>query len=286
MSDLTDKLQALASDLSAEGLPSIARRIDAILDAEQDETADPEGQPKGSEHGYGTESDCICGRNFSTVRGLREHLTKARRPSRPLRCASCGDRATTSVMLDGFRVPACLRHYNVWRTPDFDEVAAPAPVPDDEEQGPGWLTQEAKRARKRSATVPPHARPILKSPVPDDEAAAQMVDRMALAAFRVRYGREPVPESFDQSRLSDLHSRMEGAAPVVAEYTAAAVRGAEQRVRQEYENCDNEALRRNARHRQIVTEAWYEGYDAGDQDARAIQKNFPALTRNPWEQSK
>lgn len=36
-----DKLRALASDLSAEGLPSIARRIDAILDAEQDETADP-----------------------------------------------------------------------------------------------------------------------------------------------------------------------------------------------------------------------------------------------------
>lgn len=29
-------------------------------------------------HGYGIESDCICGRNFSTVRGLREHLTKAR----------------------------------------------------------------------------------------------------------------------------------------------------------------------------------------------------------------
>jgi hypothetical protein len=29
-------------------------------------------------HGYGDTSDCLCGRNFSTVRGLREHLTKAR----------------------------------------------------------------------------------------------------------------------------------------------------------------------------------------------------------------
>jgi hypothetical protein len=29
------------------------------------------------EHGYGDVSDCLCGRNFSTVRGLREHLTKA-----------------------------------------------------------------------------------------------------------------------------------------------------------------------------------------------------------------
>lgn len=31
-----------------------------------------------SEHGYGDTSDCLCGRNFATVRGLREHLTKAR----------------------------------------------------------------------------------------------------------------------------------------------------------------------------------------------------------------
>lgn len=30
------------------------------------------------EHGYGDDSDCLCGRNFATVRGLREHLTKAR----------------------------------------------------------------------------------------------------------------------------------------------------------------------------------------------------------------
>lgn len=28
-------------------------------------------------HGYGAESDCLCGRNFLTVRGLREHITKA-----------------------------------------------------------------------------------------------------------------------------------------------------------------------------------------------------------------
>jgi hypothetical protein len=29
-------------------------------------------------HGYGDTSDCLCGRNFPTVRGLREHLTKHR----------------------------------------------------------------------------------------------------------------------------------------------------------------------------------------------------------------
>lgn len=29
-------------------------------------------------HGYGDESDCLCGRNFAKVRGLREHLTKMR----------------------------------------------------------------------------------------------------------------------------------------------------------------------------------------------------------------
>lgn len=31
-----------------------------------------------AQHGYGDRSDCLCGRNFATVRGLREHLTKAR----------------------------------------------------------------------------------------------------------------------------------------------------------------------------------------------------------------
>lgn len=30
------------------------------------------------EHGYGTESDCVCGRNFAKVRGLREHITNVR----------------------------------------------------------------------------------------------------------------------------------------------------------------------------------------------------------------
>ena len=29
-------------------------------------------------HAYGEVSDCTCGRNFETVRGLREHLTKSR----------------------------------------------------------------------------------------------------------------------------------------------------------------------------------------------------------------
>lgn len=35
-------------------------------------------QPGVVAHGYGTTSDCICGRNFAKVRGLREHLTKSR----------------------------------------------------------------------------------------------------------------------------------------------------------------------------------------------------------------
>lgn len=39
----------------------------------------------------------------------------------PLRCASCGDRATTTIVLEGFRTPVCLRHYNVWKTPAFAE---------------------------------------------------------------------------------------------------------------------------------------------------------------------
>lgn len=38
----------------------------------KDERAEPE------EHGYGDDSDCLCGRNFDKVRGLREHITKAR----------------------------------------------------------------------------------------------------------------------------------------------------------------------------------------------------------------
>lgn len=35
------------------------------------------------DHGYGDESDCLCGRNFTTVRGLREHLTKQRQSGDP-----------------------------------------------------------------------------------------------------------------------------------------------------------------------------------------------------------
>lgn len=40
----------------------------------------------------------------------------------PLRCASCGDQATTTILLEGFRTPVCLRHYNVWRTPTFEQA--------------------------------------------------------------------------------------------------------------------------------------------------------------------
>lgn len=43
-----------------------------MSDAHKDEKAEPE------EHGYGDDSDCLCGRNFDKVRGLREHITKAR----------------------------------------------------------------------------------------------------------------------------------------------------------------------------------------------------------------
>ena len=68
---------------------------DIFMDPEARAAEKAEGQPEGSEHGpgYGTKTDCICGRNFATVWGLREHLTKARRR--------------------------------------LDETAVPAPVPDD-----------------------------------------------------------------------------------------------------------------------------------------------------------
>lgn len=52
----------------------------------------------------------------------------------PVRCASCGDRATTTVVLEGIRVPACLRHYNHWRTPTFD-AAPERPAPGTDEDG-------------------------------------------------------------------------------------------------------------------------------------------------------
>lgn len=41
-----------------------------------------------AEHGYGVDTDCICGRNFDKVRGLREHITKAR--TNAARC-TCDD---------------------------------------------------------------------------------------------------------------------------------------------------------------------------------------------------
>lgn len=46
-------------------------------------------------------------------------------PNHPLRCASCGDRATTTVVLEGFLTPVCLRHYSHWRTPHFTERSGP-----------------------------------------------------------------------------------------------------------------------------------------------------------------
>lgn len=53
---------------------------------------------------------------------VRAHMAGEKTPlpkTYVLRCASCGDRATTTVLLEGFTTPVCLRHYNVWRTPDF-----------------------------------------------------------------------------------------------------------------------------------------------------------------------
>lgn len=41
------------------------------------------------------------------------------RDARHLRCGSCGEQALHFIVLDGFDVPACLRHLNHWRTPDF-----------------------------------------------------------------------------------------------------------------------------------------------------------------------
>lgn len=32
-------------------------------------------------------------------------------------CGSCGEPALTEIILDGEPTPACLRHYNHWRTP-------------------------------------------------------------------------------------------------------------------------------------------------------------------------
>lgn len=32
----------------------------------------------------------------------------------------------------------------------------------------------------------------------------------------------------------------------------------------------------------LMAEAWEEGYDAGHEDARAVQPNWPATTENPY----
>lgn len=118
------------------------------------------------EHGYGDEADCICGRNFPTVRGLREHLTKSRRPSWPLRCGSCGEPATTRVTLDSQSVPVCLRHYNVWRTPDYGQAPTDS-GPYCTRCGRQWCDQHPNANRAPSAardtiTIPrphvPHGR--------------------------------------------------------------------------------------------------------------------------------
>ena len=56
--------------------------------------------------------------------GLRRTL-----PARyVLRCCSCGERATTTIVLEGFVTPVCLRHFNVWKTPEFEEVENPESI--------------------------------------------------------------------------------------------------------------------------------------------------------------
>jgi hypothetical protein len=44
------------------------------------------------------------------------------RDARHLRCGSCGEQALHFIVLDGFDVPACLRHLNVWKSPDFADA--------------------------------------------------------------------------------------------------------------------------------------------------------------------
>lgn len=43
------------------------------------------------------------------------------RDARHLRCGSCGERALHFIVLYGFDVPACLRHLNVWKSPEFND---------------------------------------------------------------------------------------------------------------------------------------------------------------------
>jgi hypothetical protein len=50
-----------------------------------------------TDHGYGDEADCICGRNFLTVRGLREHLTKQRRVVDPTPAPAIPDEAALDL---------------------------------------------------------------------------------------------------------------------------------------------------------------------------------------------
>lgn len=64
---------------------------------------------------------------------------KVNRDARHLRCASCGERAVHFIVLNGFDVPACLRHLNMWESPNFAPsecmTTTPVPGPADEKGG-------------------------------------------------------------------------------------------------------------------------------------------------------
>jgi len=69
--------RAALEALAAHALPTDAPGA-WIRAAIEQELGAPSADATALEHGYGVTSDCLCGRNFATVRGLREHLTKAR----------------------------------------------------------------------------------------------------------------------------------------------------------------------------------------------------------------
>lgn len=63
---------------------------------------------------------------------MSEHTVEnGLRDARHLRCGSCGEQALHFIVLNGFDVPACLRHLNVWKSPDFatESAARAKPAP-------------------------------------------------------------------------------------------------------------------------------------------------------------
>lgn len=81
---------------------------------------------------------CGCPDVYETVEAIIDARVKGGETvpkNTPIRCASCGERATTTIVLEGFRAPVCLRHYNIWVTPNFDgpELVQPVRLATDDE---------------------------------------------------------------------------------------------------------------------------------------------------------